>query len=401
MFDLTKEQKVLLDLIKRGTTGADYKFAEQEVDWEKVIAESKAQAVLLLACDSAVLVKDSIPAELFDMWKASAFKGMMNNMKVQKSQRDMISILSEKRYPYMILKGLAAAYYYPRPELRALGDVDFLIDPDMKVDISYLFVENGYEKSLENHICHVVFKKPGAHLEMHFEPSGIPNGEQGEKVRAFLNKAVYKCSEVKVGNDVFNMPNAMYHGMILALHMQHHQVSEGLGLRHLCDWACFVHKTVDESFWEELLAEFASIGLLTYIKLMTKTCSLYLGSKLPVWAEEVDDQICEDIMNDILASGNFGKKDEIRSRSGMMISNHGKDGTSHTKAFYLYMTLHMASAEKNPAVKDNKVRWFLEDIKRAIIYLYKMMKGERLSFIKMIPEADKRKKLYEEFQLFK
>lgn len=401
MLNSTNEQRVLLALIRKSLFDIDCDFTDLEIDWKQVMIESRAQAVLLLACDSAAHVKELIPAEIFEEWKMRAFRSMMNNMKVQKSQRDMISILSEKRYPYMILKGLAAAYYYPRPELRALGDVDFLIDSDMKVDISDLFVENGYEKSLENHICHVVFKKPGAHLEMHFEPSGIPNGEQGEKVRAFLDKAVYKCSEVKVGNDVFNMPNAMYHGMILALHMQHHQVSEGLGLRHLCDWACFVNKTVDESFWKELLAEFASIGLLTYIKLMTKTCSLYLGSKLPVWAEEVDDQICEDIMNDILASGNFGNKDEIRSKSGRMVSNHGKDGTNHTKVFYLYKNWHMSSAEKNPAVKNNKLRWLFEDIKRAIIYLYKMMKGERLSFIKMIPEADKRKKLYEEFQLFK
>ena len=411
MLDLTIEQKVLLNLISGGITGREPVFSAGEngagvplpvegVDWESVIVESKAQAVLLLACDSAAKVKEHMPTGLFEQWKAVAFKSMMNNMRVQNAQKDMVSIMAEKQSAYVILKGQAAAHYYPRPELRALGDVDFLIDPEMQDELSDLFVEKGYSKYLENHACHVVFRKPGAHLEMHFEPSGIPNGQVGEHVRGFFEKAAYRGIEVVDGGMRFAVPEPLLHGMILALHMQHHQVSEGLGIRHLCDWACFVDRTAGEDFWEELLSEFDEIGLLTYIRLMTKTCALYLGIALPEWAADANDEICEEIIKDIFAGGNFGRKDDVRSKSGMMVSNHGKDGTSRSKLFYLYQTLHKSSAEHDPSVKDSRVRWFAADFKRAVIYLKRTIKGERVSLLKMMPEADKRRKIYEEFHLF-
>lgn len=400
MLNLTKEEKVLLSLVKAGISGGKVKIEEDDIDWEQVVAEARIQAVNILACDSAAAVKENIPAEIFQKWKTMAFRGMMNNMKVQKAQKDMVSIMEEGGYAYIILKGLAAAHYYPKPEMRNLGDVDFLIDDEKKEELSALFVNKEYTQHLENHACHIVFRKPGAHLEMHFEPSGIPNGPLGDYVREFFKGAVYKSQKTTCGGDEFCIPQPMYHGMILALHMQHHQVSEGLGLRHLCDWACFVDKTADDDFWGDLVTELEKIGLIRYIALMTKTCALYLGTRLPKWAENADETVCEEIINDIFAGGNFGRKDKVRSKSGMMVSNHGKDGTGRSKLFYLYSTLHNSSAENKPQLKNNKILWFFEDCRRGALYLARVAKGSRDSLIKMMPEAEKRKRIYSEFHLF-
>ena len=400
MLNLTKEEKVLLELIKYGISGEHITIKDNDIDWDKVIAEATVQAVTILACDSATTIKELIPDEAFKKWKSISLKGMLNNLKVQQAQDDMVSIVNSTGYPYFILKGLAAAGYYTKPELRILGDVDFLIDAENKNELADLFVQNGYSQHLDNHVCHIVLKKPGAHLEMHFEPSGIPNGSQGEYLRNFFKNAVSHSIETTMDGDVFCVPEPFLHGMILALHMQHHQVSEGLGLRHLCDWAYFVDRTANEAFWDKLVAEFKNIGLFKYIALMTKTCSIYLGAKLPVWAENADEQLCEEIINDIFAGGNFGRKDEVRSKSGMMVSNHGKDGTHHNKLYYLYNTLHTVSAENKPEITTSKIRWFAEDCRRAGLYLIRMFHGERTSLIKMLPEAEKRKKLYNEFHLF-
>lgn len=396
---LSIEQSVLLELMKSGITGSDCKIEEQNINWEWVVAEAKAQAVLLLTFDSAGQIKNCMPEEVFGEWKAEAYKIMVNNANVQKFQRDMVKIMSEEKHPYIILKGLASAYYYPRAELRALGDVDFLVESEKTEELVQLFLKHGYSEHYGNHF-HRVLKKQGAHLEMHFSVSGVPHGKQGEVVKKYLENAVYKGVEVKNAVDSYYIPIPLLHGMILALHMQHHQMGEGIGLRHLCDWACFVNKTVDESFWTELLDFFRTVGLLTYVKIMTKTCHIYMGTKLPDWAEDVNESLCEDVIADILKGGNFGRKDIVRKRSGMMVSNHGKDGTRHSKCYYLYQTLHESSAVKNPKVQSNKLLWLMEDTRRALLYLIRTAKGERVSLIKMIPEADTRRRLYDEFHLF-
>ena len=60
----------------------------------------------------------------------------------------------------------------------------------------------------------------------------------------------------------------------------------------------------------------------------------------------------------------------------------------------------MNSVQTRPEIETSKIRWFAEDCRRAGLYIIRMLKGERVSLIKMLPEAEKRKKLYSEFHLF-
>ena len=68
MLNLTKEEKVLLSLVKAGISGGNVKIEENDIDWEQVVAEARVQAVNILACDSAAAVKEDIPAEVFQKW---------------------------------------------------------------------------------------------------------------------------------------------------------------------------------------------------------------------------------------------------------------------------------------------------------------------------------------------
>ena len=75
-------------------------------------------------------------------------------------------------------------------------------------------------------------------------------------------------------------------------------LGEGLGLRHICDWACYVQKTESMPFWAELLNLFERVGILTYAKVITKICSMYFHINCPEWAESVDEELCVDVMGD-------------------------------------------------------------------------------------------------------
>ena len=46
------------------------------------------------------------------------------------------------------------------------------------------------------------------------------------------------------------MPSHFHHGLNLLLHTNQHLLGEGLGLRHLCDWAVFAAGFSDEEFRE-------------------------------------------------------------------------------------------------------------------------------------------------------
>lgn len=394
---MTKEQELLLEVLAHSINGNTLTVKCEDIDWVDFIKESVSQTVSVCCFDSVTPVKEKIPEDIYKKWFNHSCGSMAINSFVEKSQKELVSLLEKGGYDYIIIKGLTAASYYEKPEMRMLGDVDFLIDPDKKEEIKELLKNEGFNVSHENHICHIVFTKPKAHLEMHFEISGMPEGEKAEKIRSFMSTALKEPSKKSVCGILFNAPQDKYHAVILLLHMQHHILGEGIGLRHLQDWACFVGKTSKEEFWKsELIPLLKEIGLFTFMNTMTAVCVKYFKITAPDWCEAVEESLCEEIIEDILSGGNFGKKDKMRSSTAMGMVN--KDNRGRLKS--AFKTLKSSTEDLYPVVKKYKVLYPFIYFYRIVKYAFFLITGKRVSFSKTIPLAEKRRALYNKLHIY-
>lgn len=370
------------------------------VDWAKVLTEATKQSVLLLAFDAAAKFKDYIPDDVFDDWASMVFRSFTSNARVDFAQNQMISILDKAQVPYIIIKGTSAASYYPKSELRALGDVDFLIDPTMRDEVECLLTKNGYKRFMEDHSCHTVFRKPGAHLEMHHKIAGIPNGRIGDEINEFMQRALPTCTVKKYGDSEFKAPSDCVHGLIILLHLQHHMLAEGIGLRHLYDWGCFVDKADADAVANELVPFLRRIGMLTFAAVLTSTCHIYFGTKCPDWASGQDPLLCEALLSDILAGGNFGRKEPNRAGSGMMISDHNSYGTKHSKLYYALHTVHRIMIAKHPVVSKHPWLYPIFYVAEVLRYVFLSLCGKRCSLFSLTSLANKRRSIYNELYIF-
>ena len=401
---LTKEQKILLFLTAKSIAKDPSLLTLNQgdldgVDWQTVAIASNKQAVPLATFDAVTPYLSAVPQDVYAKWQKIAMAVLHSGFFVMQSQADLIEILNSRDFPYIILKGAAANGYYPNKGIRAFGDVDFLIDPEKQAEIENLLIEKGYEKSHGDHPNHVVFTKPRAHLEMHFEVAGVPYGKQGERVREFLKNAVFTPQKKTCDGGEFNAPSDVNHALILLLHMQHHMLGEGLGLRHLCDWATFVNATAKQDFWQAQLIPFLKeIGLFTYTAVMTKTCAIYLKTACPNWANAVDEEICQEVILDVLACGNFGQNDAQRSKGGMLVSEHGKDGTKHGRLYYLFKILHDETLSSK-MVKFCVLLYPIAYIGKIFWHLGRAISGKSKP-IQVFTEAEKRKKVYDKLKVF-
>lgn len=400
MSEITREQEVLLHLLQKSFRPDTEDLAKeilQSADWRGVFKEAAQQAVLITAFDAAAAYKACIPGEVYMQVFQRVSRGMMNNLRVSAAQKELTTLLESKGYPCVILKGEVSAAYYPKPELRHLGDVDFLIDPAQREEIEQVLLDAGYDRSGQDHNWHIAFKKDKAHLEMHFEIPGIPVGKVGELIRQYRKDLLASAKRIREGCWA---PEDDQHGLILLLHMGQHMISEGLGLRHLCDWAAFVDRTWQERFWQEdLLPLLKEIGLFRYAAVMTKLCSMYLGIVFPPWAQ-AEDELCNAVLNDILIGGNFGRKDPERSKAGMMLAEQETAGVSHSSTEALFRKLHRATEKQYPIVKKVKILHPVLDAYRAGLYLCRRAAGKRPSLLKMAPLAQERRSVYEQLEIF-
>lgn len=401
---LSREERVLLELLKMQMPGITSTFSlvdGAECDWDLVAREASHQAVSLLAFDAASKANLLTP-ELADKWFRLAGTVMASNLRVSTAQNDLVTLLASKGYETVILKGASAAEYYLASDLRTLGDIDFFIDVNHQHEYEEILESAAFIREKGEHFCHINYHKDGVSFEMHLDFPGVPAGEKGTLVRSFLSDIFEKAHRASLDGCTYFAPSKTHHGLILLLHMQGHMLGEGLGLRHLCDWACFLNATHKEAFWEEELLPFLKdIGLLAYAAVMTKTAHIYLGTICPPWATNVEDSLCEQVILDIFEGGNFGHKDKRRIGEAMMISQHeDSEGVKHGVVTNLYRTLHSTTALIYPIVKKYRLLYPLYDIWRVFRYLFYVLIGKRSSLTKLTPSALKRRALYEQLHVF-
>ncbi len=404
MINLSIEQKLLLNLVAINISKNPQSLVLQDkdlenVDWLEVLKESFYQSVPLATLNALKFYKNLVPEKAYSAWKSAGISVLKNNLNVLSYQAQLVEILDKNNVDYCIIKGSSSADYYPNPEDRALGDIDFLIDLEKKEQVEKLLKDNGYNMWDMPHPSHSVFSKENAHLEMHFQVAGLPNNDSKEYIRTFIKPATREIKKTKNQMGEFNAPNELYHGIIILLHMQHHMQKEGLGLRHVSDWACYVNKTYKmPMFREKLLPFLKEIGLYKYAQIVTKICTQYLGIDKQDWVEEQLDTLCDQLLIDILNGGNFGYKEKGRSHSAHMIAQKGeKDRGTIGNAF---RSIHRIVVNQHPIVKKIWPLYPFIYIWKIVKYLFLMIIGKRKSVFKLMAKANERKDVYSQLEIF-
>ncbi len=406
--NLSLENRVLLSLIAKTSFGKDIDFLEndeklEDINWADIYKESAKQTVVLFASGAISSYSNVIPKEIFGKWIAHSSKSISSNMAVMNCQNELAEFLDRNGYKYIILKGLASSTYYENPDMRMLGDVDFLIENDKKDEIAQkIQSELNYSLYTDlDHICHITMTRNRDAIEMHFEIPGIPHGENGEYVRAFINNILDDVLESNVDIARFTAPSHLFHGVIILLHMLHHMTSEGLGLRHLCDWGAFVNKTADMPFWETGFIPFLKkINLLTYASVMASVCHKYMGIDMPASLPVANEEICYEIISDVFQSGNLGNKDEQYHQSGWLVSQNGKDSMKKSTFAVLLGKLDSGAKAHWPWLKKWKILLPFAYLFFTLRYYLKVIRGERPSLTSLMPEANKRKDLYKKLEIY-
>lgn len=395
-----KEYTLILQAVANSLFGHSYAIDGQGADWQAVLDESVKQSVCYLVYDG-IKDKSIIPKEVYASWFKYMYIYARDNAAVNLSHGYLDGLMNSHGIPYCIFKGMASEFYYPNPKLRAMGDVDFAVPKERFEEASRLLAQEGFEMSAEEHICHRVFKKGRVHLELHFEPAGMPEGKSREIAEEYFADLFDGTSHDTLEGVSFRNPSRFHHGLVMLLHTYHHLLSEGIGLRHLCDWAVFVNSFTDEEFCEIFRERLERIGLWKFARVLSATARDRIGLPPREWIGNIDSGLTADLIQDIFEGGNFGKKDTSRVQEGAMISNRGKDGVKGSKLLQLIRVKNEDAARNHSAFRNRALKPFGFAF-LGIRYCFRVITGKRSAVdIKSLSDnAEKRKRIYSQFELF-
>lgn len=390
-------QKLLLQLCAKSLFGKDT-VVPDEFDSSELVNEANRQTVFPLVYS---LIKDK--ADDGDDKRFSQI--VAKNIRVEYGHNEVHRILTENNISYVVLKGVSSAAYYSEPMLRTMGDIDVFVSSDNIAKADALLKSIGFVPTddVDNDDMHIGYKrKDGVACELHRRVNGVPQNEAGETVRKYLSDIFDKAGEYKTANGSCIIPNKFHHGLVLLLHTASHLTHEGVGLRHLCDWAVFSNSLSNDEFVNTFEKPLKEMGLWRFARLLTLCCVKYLGCDEKEWAGESDDSLLEGIVTDILNGGNFGLKDPDRYSQIKYISDRQDSSVSkRSPVLQLFLSINAKTKKEFPFANKYKpllpIGWILTVCK----YLFMVITGKRaLDSISTINDASKRKSIYNEFHLF-
>ena len=316
---MTNEQQMLLSILSKALFSRELERG-LTVDWNTVFEEAKAQAVPLITFEA--LDKSLVPEDVLNKWKSYSGGALVKNLITTRNHVKVDCWMREAGIPYVIIKGSASSHYYPDPIHRLMGDVDFLVPMEHIERAKELFRKNVSEPCDDGHPFHLAYEDNTGTYELHYSVAGIPTGGIGEKVRQYLSDIFDRARTVPVEYGSIVIPSHFHHGLILLIHSCCHLTKEGIGLRQFSDFAVFAASFSNDDFISIFKEKLSAVGLWTLAQVFYRAAVKFLGAEDREWSHISDDSIPEALMEDILAGGNFGRRDEQRSFQGLVVTDY-------------------------------------------------------------------------------
>ena len=286
-------------------------------DWEAVFTEMKNQAVAALPGEWLKTHLDAPP------WMNYCYRQQAYWIKLMHEQDQLIRLLKEHGIPCVIIKGAAAAMYYPHPTLRTMGDIDVLVKRGDLGRAAGLLEGSEYRLTCDKAEAryHYNYSKHNISIELHKRLPVID--DESEELLSLFEDGIDRREWRAAESFCFPVLPVCLNGLVLIFHMNQH-LRDGLGLRQIVDWMMYVDSLLPIE-WEELRILLKQTGMERFALTSTVMCQKYLGLRQIV--EECEDYPTDALMDYLLEQGNFGRKVGVDGRiASFSLATSGSGG---------------------------------------------------------------------------
>lgn len=340
-------EAIYLDLLKRGLAfkanePKDFHYAH--IDWKSVFEISKRQTTLgIVYAGIETLDKQWLPEKkVLLQWYGCVQQIVSNNDLLNKRLVEVVGKYRLANLSPVLLKGQGIGAYYPNPRYRQPGDIDLFFGDQYQKANAVAATWNNVQFEPDTSY-HRAFHYEGVEVENHLvyvDFYSRRNRKAWEKVQQIVPLVGHE--KFRLDNFEVDVPSPQMNVIYIFLHLMHHFLQIGVGMRQVCDWACLwnaKHKEIDQDLFlrcVDILRIRRSMTALTYI------VTTYLG--LPAAYIPLDattEQARRDgelMLRDILDMGNFGHDTAI-SR-GFIRNHHWHNLKSYFMAFRRQLRLY-------------------------------------------------------------
>ena len=308
----TGEEGLLIELLSHSLIDTSVSVGmDESLSFEELLKLASHHAVLPLLSP----MRNRFPVGFRDNFMSACNTQVLQWYHLFFETKYIVELLGAHGIETVILKGVAASYYYPYMQLRKSGDIDlFLLDTSRADDAVSVLISEGFvynnSDQTENHQI-VLWGHNRIEIELHtmlVEP--FDKEEINAELRRIESELSSHVRTVEIFGTALPFLEDGYLAFTLLLHALQHFLRRGFGLKLLCDLlVIFDHGMRKEDIRVyQSLVERVKISGFSALLLSTLYYEMGLSEKsLP--CELMDENYCTDFMDDVLSDGEFGDGD--------------------------------------------------------------------------------------------
>ncbi len=292
----------------------DSLFSKNTVDWQQIARIALQQTVGILVFEGAL----SLPAVILPPkdWRQKALSFIERNRRTHQlldsCVAESVSCLNKEGIKSVLLKGQAYARAYPRPEMRQCGDIDLYVGENLYIPAYSAIKKFGWkrEERFLPKAKHYGCWLRGIRIELHRTAAQLTFRSADRKFQQWSQTLLSESpASLIIGGDHVKVPTPLFDVVFVFLHLYHHFLNGGIGLRHICDWTMLLHlhfKEIDRNQLEQKLKEFRLLqAWKTFAPIAVEHLGLH-SEECPLYSSANSGK-AKRILAFILKEGNFGR----------------------------------------------------------------------------------------------
>ena len=282
--------------------------------WRRLCVESERQAIVGVLLDSLERSQEELELPLLLKLR---WIGLVQVMKATyqihcERAQELTKLLNEAGFKCCVLKGVGIAQYYPDPERRQCGDIDLWVDGNRKDIMAWLRSHYEVEHVEWHHIGVNCFED--VPVEVHVHPAWMYHPLYNARLQRWFSKQSGSSGgegQFVVRDELgFAYPSSCFNAVYSLVHVFHHLVEEGVGMRHVVDFYYIVRKLRmenDEAKIGEVVDIIRRIGLYKFLGAMMWVLNYVCGMKEEELLCEPNEKEGRFLLDEIMLGGNFGQ----------------------------------------------------------------------------------------------
>lgn len=296
-----------------------------DMDWGKLSSLAKIHSVHNILGYMLMTNPSEQSAAVYPSLRKQYLNSLALMIQRVEAMKLLIAKLEEAGIDHLLMKGYVVREYYPVPEMRSFGDIDFLIRLEDREKVHKLMLEEGFTVKDDWEPVYS-YVKGMEYYEIHSQLMEVDVSDQAD-YKNYFKSAWEHAYQVK-GHTWELCPE--FHLIYLLTHIAKHISGSGAGIRMYMDIAVFFEHFEDKLDWAYVEKELNHLKLDKFANVVFTVVEQYFEVKSPYPLKPVSPEIMEDFMDYTMQGGVYGKVNRDQGAVSLKKENRNEESVSKT-----------------------------------------------------------------------